>query len=720
MSSLENKLLHIKGNSNLADDKNSQDESIFDTNFLVNNLQQIVFQIDTTGRFEYLNSAWEVLTEYSMINTLGEHLIKHVHPKDKIKVEEFLQKICSKEKSNKESEDIRIISKSNALKWTVLRATAIRNDTSTYVTGITGTLTEITEKIRQQELHEAKYRSLQNLLNSYPGMVYRCRNDQHLTIEYVNDTCYKLTGYNTQQFLNNEKLSFNCLIHPDDKKRILNTIKNNLKDGEHYELRHRIITSSEQSQWVLNTGKGNFSSSGELLSFEGMLINFENQYEELKHIAKQALYDPNTGLLSVDLFMNRLEHAIQKTKLRQDYVFSILILSVDQYSQLLGNLGTENCEIACAEISRRIIESLGTSNSVCKIQEDQLGILLDSSKYSIKNITAILSQLQARVQAPMSIAENEIYITASIGVVIGNSKYSDKNKVFSDAQDALNRAKSLGGARYELSDLITHGKAALQVHIETELELALKKDKLLVYWQPIVNLTNNKLAGLEARLVWPHPLRGLLFADQFVPIAEETQLITPLWEWMLKDASRQIEQWKLTVDKIENISLNIQFTGATLLDADSILRLREKLLNVKPKLCNLVVGVSENVLLNAPRTTESMLKPIKGKDIQLLLDDYGSEQTSLALLRDMPIDLIRLDRGLVENCEEDQGRLIKAICSLSRELNISTIAYNVKTEEQLSILKDANVNFAQGDCISIPIDENTAIQTLNDISNPKH
>ena len=716
MSSLGSKLLHIKRNLILDEQNKNDEKSIYDTNSLVNNLQQIVFQIDTTGKWEYLNSTWEQLTEYSISKTLGNYLIDYIHPKDKISVEEYLQKICSKSGQASNSENIRILSKSDSPKWVVLRATAIYQNTSNSIIGVTGTLTEVTEKLRQQELHEAKYRSLQNLINSYPGMVYRCRNDQCITIEYINGACFNLLGYRSEQLLNNNELTFIKLIHPEDRQRILNSIQNNLKEGEHYELSHRIITSSESTQWVLNKGKGNFSSSGELLSFEGVLINFENQNEELKHIVKQPLYDPDSGLLNMDLFLNRLEHAIQKTKSREHYVFSILILSIDQYSQLLENLGNDNCQIACAEISRRIIDSLEPSNSICKIQDDQLGILLDSSKYSIKDITAILSLIQARVQAPMSIAENEIYVTASIGVVIGNSKYKDKDEVFSDVQDALNRAKSLGGARYELSDLIAHGKAALQAHIETELELALRKDKFLVYWQPIINLQDSKLMGLEARLVWPHPLRGLLFAEQFVPSAEETQLITPLWEWMLNDTSRQIENWKSTIAEIDEISLNIQVTGATLLDTDSIFRLREKLLKVKPDLCNLVVGVSEDVLLDAPRTTESMLKPVKGKDIQLLLDNYGAEQTSLALLNNMPIDLIRLDRSLIESCIEDQGKLIRAICSLAHELNIFVIANGVQSEEQLSILKSSNVDFAQGAGVSKPIDENTVIQMLKNIS----
>ena len=711
-----NKLLHFRRNFVSNDQSSSTNVAKIDIDFLVNNLQQIVFQIDSTGKWVFLSSTWEKLTDYPIKNTLDTHLIENVHPKDRVIVEEYLQGLFQKEKQGNHSVNIRILSKSDKPKWVVLRASAILDSASFNVSGITGTLTEVTDKIRKQELHEAKYRSLQTLINNYPGMIYRCRNDQNLTIEHINEACYELTGYHHKQLLQNNKLTYINIIHHDDRQRVLDAIHNNLKEGDYFELSHRIVTASESTQWVINKGKGNFSSSGELLSFDGVMINFENKKEEQKNLVTQSLYDPDSKLLNKDLFMNRVEHAIQKTKTRDNYVFSALLVSIDQYSQLLENFSKDYFEIVFSEIRRRIIRSLEPSISLCRMQENQLGILLDSSQYSIKNITAILSQIQAQVQSPMSIQDNEIYITVSIGVVIGNSNYNDNEKVFADAEDAVNRAIGLGGARYELSDLVTHGKAALQTHIESELEQTLRNDKFLVYWQPIVNLNDSKLMGFEARLVWPHPFRGLLFADQFVPSAEETQLITPLWEWMLNDASRQIENWKSTISEIDNISLNIQVTGATLLDTDSIFRLREKLLKVKPNLCNLVVGVSEDVLLHAPRSTESMLKPIKGKDIQLLLDCYGSENTSLKLLRDMPIDLIRLDKELIENCVEDQGMLVKAISSLAHELNIYVIANEVQNKHQLNILKNSNVDFAQGSGVSNPIDEDTVIQTLKNIS----
>ena len=694
---------------------------MYDKTSILNNLQQVVFEVDLSSKLIFLNSSWENLTDYSVDETLGTNFLSHVHPKDRPSVEKYLYGLYQQGKRERNSVTVRFISKHNRPIFMVLRANPVfRNKENSELTGIIGTLTDIAGKIRQQKVLEAKYRSLRNFVDSYSGMLYRCRNDQNLTIEYASTGCLELTGYSRAQLVEKNEISYASIIHPDDRQRIFETIQYKLHSGEQYELTHRIITAEGVERWVFNRGKGNFSSSDELLSFQGLVFDFDKQKKIQERSQQQLLYDSETKLLNRILFIDRLGHSIEKIKYRNDYAFTLLLLSIDQYSQLFENLGAQSIEFVITEIGQRIIETLNYPVSLCRLQDDHFGILLDSSQYSIKNITAIMNQIQEQVQAPLTIGENEVYVTASIGVVIGNSNYDDKDKVLAEAQNALSRAISLGGARYEMSDLVTHGKAALQTHIEKELGQALEQNEFLVYWQPIVTLKDNQLSGLEARLVWPHPIKGLLYAEQFVPSAEETQLITPLWEWMINDVCRQIKKWNALISEVQNISLNIQVTGATLLDADVIFRLCEKLLLVKPDLCNLVVGVSENVLSYAPRITDSLLKPMEGKDIKLLLDGYGCTKTSLSLLQDMPIDYVRLSDSIIENCLMDRGKFIRAIASLTHNLDIEIVANAVQSKQQLEVLKNANIDSAQGNCISKPISEDNATQMLSQVVTSGH
>ena len=683
---------------------------------ILNNLKQIVFEIDYLGKWLYISLSWTSLTGYSVAETLGTHILDCVHPSDRSSVEEYLHSLYLHGEREIEPVAARFLCKNGRPAIMVLRGnTAFVIDKNNDSKGVVGTLTNVTERIRQHEVLEAKYRSLCNFVDRFSGMLYRCRNDQELTIEYASTGCLELTGYSREQLVEKNEISYASIIHPDDRQRIFETIQYKLHSGKQYELTHRIITAAGTERWVFNSGKGNFSSSGELLSFQGLLFDFDRQKKFQERSLQQSLYDPDTRLLNRILFIDRLEHSIEKIKCRNGYAFTVLLLSIDQYSQLFNSLGVQSIELVITEIGQRIIETLNYPVSLCRLQEDRFGILLDSSQYSIKNINTIMNQIQEQVQTPLTIEENEVYVTASIGVVVGNPDYDDKDKVLAEAQNALSRAISLGGARYEMSDLISHGKAALQAHIEKELEQALEQNQFLVHWQPIVTLKDGLLSGLEARLVWPHPIKGLLYAEQFVPNAEETQLIAPLWEWMINDVCRQIEKWNTLVSKIQGISLNIQVTGATLLDADLIFRLCEKLLLVKPGLCNLVVGVSENVLSHVPRTTNSLLKPAQKKDIKLLLDGYGYTKTSLPLLQDMPIEYVRLSHSIIDDCVTDNGKFVRAIASLTHNLGIEIVANAVQSQQQLEILKTANIDSAQGNHISKPVSEDDVIQMLSQV-----
>ena len=696
---------------------NSNHNNDPDTNLILEQLKQVVFLMDSTGCIVYINPAWKNLTGYSIEETIGNQFLKYIHPKEFGIVEDYLNLILQSNNSEDKIINTRLIDKKDNSIHTILQANYLVDNESGTFKGIIGSLLEFTNEIQSYEMIEAEHRSLKNFLDNYSGLLYRCRNDENLSFEYASSGSFELTGYNKKQLIENDDINYINLTHPDDRQRIKDIIQRNLQDRKSFELSHRIINSSGDPYWIFNKGKGNFSSSGELLSIEGTIFNFNKQHNLDTQSQNNPLYDTKTGLLNKLLFLNRLEHSVEKSNYTNNYTYTFIYLYFDQYSQILANLGKENIDIVITKITNRITKILNRSASLCRLQEDNLGILIDTPSNTIKTITKITNQIQEQIQAPITIEENEVYITASMGIVIGNNKFKTIESVLTEAQNALNRALALGGARYEVSDLVTHGKAYLQTHMENELELALKNNSFLVHWQPIVNIHDRNLIGLEARLAWPHPIKGIIYADQFVPSAEETQLITPLWEWMLNDTCRQLTNWKTKISNVNNAKINIQISGATLLDADSIIRLREKLISAKPNFCNLVMGVSENVLDDAPNTTKHLLNPIKGKDIQLLLDCYGKNKTSLSIFDNMSIDLLRLDRKFLQGSPIDDIEFISAIVSFAHQLNIDVIADNIKSKEQLSILKNANVDYVQGEYISESLNEFEIIKMLSNLTN---
>ena len=211
--------------------------------------------------------------------------------------------------------------------------------------------------------------------------------------------------------------------------------------------------------------------------------------------------------------------------------------------------------------------------------------------------------------------------------------------------------------------------------LEDDLQQALAQDQLTVYWQPITAIANNQIVGLEARLVWPHPRLGLLFANDFVPIAENMQLIRPLWEWMMVRTCEQMESWKQHPWS-KTVAIKVQISGNSLLDVDFILHLSEKLLKAKPDAFDLVLGITEAALLETPQGVNILMQRLKGKHIQLVLDSFGGGASLLSILKDMPIDYIRLDHKLIENSAAEE-QYIAAIIGLAHALDISVIANDV-------------------------------------------
>ncbi|MBA2491701.1 MAG: EAL domain-containing protein [Gammaproteobacteria bacterium] len=320
----------------------------------------------------------------------------------------------------------------------------------------------------------------------------------------------------------------------------------------------------------------------------------------------------------------------------------------------------------------------------------------------LKVTSKLVRQIQEQVLMPFMIDEVEIYATVSIGVALSASGYANGDHALRDAATALSRAQLLGGARYEVFDLHQHAKATAQAGIEKEIRDAMGSREMAVYWQPVIALASGNVAGLEARLAWRHPRRGMLFAEQFIPNAEDTQLILPLWEYMLSEVCKQMSAWQ-SLPGFEHVGINVEIFGRSLFDADSILRFCERLLSSKPRSFSLALGIPEDVLAQKTESIDQMLAWLQTRKVRLILDSFGVSTGSLSTLRRAPIDMIRIHPSLIEEGDYG-GPFIGAVVTLAHNLGISVIADRIGTDRALSIARRHSIDYAQGDLISAPLD----------------
>ncbi|MGI9304092.1 MAG: EAL domain-containing protein, partial [Gammaproteobacteria bacterium] len=597
-----------------------------DNNGLLHSLPHVVFELDTDGRWRFLSRGWTALSGHGIEESLGAQALEYVHPQDRSACEELFQRAFG---GPSPALTMRLLTRNIDSRWVELLA-------GPGGAHVVGTLTDVTARREREELSRAGHRTLESLMHNLPGMVYRCRNNEHWTMEYVSPGSLELTGYAPEDLIDNRTIAYADLIFPGERQRVWNEVQCALREHTDFDLTYRIRGRREKERWIWERGRGVFSTNGELLGLEGYMTDITRGKRDQDRQRAGALHDPVLHLPSPALFNDRLLQAVQNSGTRESFYFALLLVQIDRFDSLLDKYGRQSAQQLVQETSSRLQDELEPGDTLSRLEGGCFGLLREHTR-DIKDVNDTARRVQECVLLPITLDDTEVYVTASIGIALSSSGYASAEDMFTDAGSALSRARALGGARHEVFDLRIHAKAAAQSQMQDEIERAMEAGELSVYWQPVTELASGNMAGLEARIVWHHQRKGLLFAEDFVPAAENTQLIIPLWDWMLSRASEQLRRWQ-DMAETRRIAAAIQIYGKTLLDAESVLRLGEQLLAAKPQQFDLALGVTENVLSQTPQAVAKMLEHLRVKKIRLVLDGFGSGLSSLSMLRDMPID----------------------------------------------------------------------------------
>lgn len=675
-----------------GEEKFSADEIISfleDTNFAL-------FRIDAPGRLFYVSQNWENITGYCIEESLNKHHYNYIHPDDLTDYKHFYFN-NTRQFPDTSHITIRIICKDDTYKWVriFLKAEPEKDKAeSVYKTGL---LVDVNDDVTNAHQLNVQLKSLDKLIENVPGMIYRCLNNTKWTMEFISAGCYEITGYQPEEITKNNKLSYAALILPEDQQYVWNEVQCALDERRTFELVYRIKTANGQEKWVWEQGHGVFSSSGELLVVEGYITDITQDKEADEEIRKGMLYDEATNCPNWLVFNDRLLSATQRKKHDSRYAFLFILLQIDKFEDIRNIYGEEISKRAVIEIQKKIKNSLRYTGVISRANDDTLGILLESID-EFNNLNKIIQSIHEIVLLPVQVDEFEIYTSASLGIALSTKQYENSNEVIYDAEQALSRARALGGARHEVFDLRQHAKAAAQYKYEREICDAMDNKAMKVCWQPVISLKSNTIAGLEAKLTWNHAQRNTLFAEDFVPQITDNQLLLQLWEFMLKDACHNMNQWK-SMPEFNELGINLHIFGESLLAADSILRLGERLLESKPSSCSISLGVPEEVFLRASDTVKEMLDWLQSRDISIILDSFGEGVCALATLKRYPLDMIRL-HPLLLNRQHCDPRFVKSVVSLVHSFDIPVIADRLSNHAQLRAAIEYDVDYVQGSIIS--------------------
>ncbi|MBD1943015.1 EAL domain-containing protein [Coleofasciculus sp. FACHB-712] len=446
---------------------------------------------------------------------------------------------------------------------------------------------------------------------------------------------------------------------------------------------------------------------------------------ERKRIQSQlldmALHDPLTGLPNRAVFMERLENALSRTKQEADYQFAVLFLDCDRFKVVndsLGHLVGDELLIAFAKrvqkaLARRLEPCLSIVNTLTRLGGDEFAIIVEQINDAC-TATVVADRILQELMHPFQLSRHEVFMSASIGIALGNNNYEQPEYLLRDADTAMYHAKTCGKARYHVFDPAMHQEAIQLLQLETDLRKAINQQEFQVYYQPIVKLNTGKLAGFEALVRWNHPHRGFISPLDFIPIAEETGLITQIDTWVMREACQQLKIWQQQKLTQEPLTISVNLSGRQFSQSNLIEQIDEIFQKTQLSPQSLKLEITESVLINNSQSAMAIIQELKKRQIQLSLDDFGTGYSSLSYLHCFPINTLKIDKSFVNRMESSQENigLVPAIMRMAHTMGINVIAEGIETSGQLAQLRALNCDFGQGYLFSKPVESKLASELI--------
>jgi len=471
---------------------------------------------------------------------------------------------------------------------------------------------------------------------------------------------------------------------------------------------------------TFHTGEERFMQTNKvpLVDDEGVVIGVLGTAQDIteqkayqEQLTHQAFHDSLTGLPNRALITERIDRAIKRAKRHPDIGYAVMLMDLDRFKYVNDSLGHLAGDRMLVELANRLTETLRSVDTVARLGGDEFAILIEGFDQA-REMVRILRRIMAIVKEPYIIHGTTIHSAASIGVVLGTDKHKSPEEIMRDADTAMYAVKNRGGGRFKMFTPAMRDTVLNTATLQNDLITGLTKSEFVLEYQTITDIVSGELKGMEALVRWDHPVRGRLGPSEFVPIAEETDLIIDLGTRIINMACKQAAQWRKRIKKPFYVSVNISGKQLRTQTFTSILKSALDFHKLPAK--HLAIEVTETVLMERADTILSIMNRIKELDIQIFLDDFGTGYSSLSYLQQFPVDTIKIDRCFVRPLGHENTndvKIIKAIMALANSMNMRVIAEGVEDDAQLCEL---NCSLAQGYYYSPPIPPEAMTEYLLD------
>ncbi len=483
------------------------------------------------------------------------------------------------------------------------------------------------------------------------------------------------------------------------------------------ELRHLpviILTSSTEAETKLQALElGATDLLAKPVDPSELALRLKNTLTAKLYQDRLAYYDPLTGLPNRRLFMDRLERTLRRATSRS-LDCALLHIDLDRFKQINDALGHSVGDALLQAVAERLELSIrptdflgvpgiaDAANPISRVGGDEFSVLLPGVG-AVERVARVAQRILAGLGKSFRLDGHDLFVTSSIGIALFPADGDNIEALLASANIAMSHAKKRGRNGFQFYDPSLNFESAERLSLESQLRRAIDRKELRLYYQPKMEIETDRIIGAEALMRWEHPELGLVGPDRFIPIAEETGLITSLGEWALRTGCQQNQAWQNA--GLPPISVAVNVSARQFQNEGFVETIRSALVGSRMDPKHLVLELTESVIMENPTETARMLEAIREMGARTSVDDFGTGYSSLSCLKRFPIDELKIDRSFVQNVpdDEDDAAIVDAIILIGHSLGLTVVAEGVETADQLAFLEDLGCDTYQGFLRSKPV-----------------
>ncbi len=571
-----------------------------------------------------------------------------------------------------------------------------------------GLMFDISDTVRtERELVDAQTR-YGALVEHIPAIVYVDLADERMTTTYVSPQIESLLGITPAEYIDDPDL-WQAHLHPDDRDGTVAAYMEGRANGQPFTLEYRLVARDGRVLWFSDSAVVVHGPAGEPLYLQGVMLDITERKDAEEQIAFLAYHDKLTGLPNRVLFDELLELSLARAR-RHGLGVSVISVDIDNFKLVNESLGHEAGDELIVLVAERLREATRETDLVARPGGDEFLMLLADLELpptlpegdpAAAVAESVASRIQAALRQPFEVAGTELYVTASLGISLFPRHADDAETLMKHADNAMFRSKQLGPGGsflHAASDV----DAMVRLSLSTRLRKAVENQSWMLHYQPLIELATGGMIGVEALIRWPEPGGGLIQPGEFIPLAEEMGLIEAIGDWVVEELSRQDALWRA-----EGLSLEISFnlSPRQLWQPDVVDKVISRLEPAGMDPARLTVEITESTAMTDPERTQAILEDMHARGLHLAIDDFGTGYSSLARLREMPFDVLKIDRSFIRDVDidRDSASMVSAMIALAQNLGMIALAEGIETNEEWAWLVDHGCAQGQGYYFSRPI-----------------